>query len=43
MILKLEELTKLYKDKVALDSVSFSFSPGEYMGFWGRMVRESPL
>ena len=30
MILKLEELTKLYKDKVALDSVSFSFSPGIY-------------
>ena len=30
MILKLEELTKLYKDKVALDGVSFSFSPGIY-------------
>lgn len=30
MTLKLEGLTKIYKDKVALDGVSFSFTPGIY-------------
>ncbi len=36
MTLELEGLTKVYKDKTALDDVSFSFTP-EYMGFWDRM------
>lgn len=30
MILELNELTKKYKDKVALDNVNFSFTPGIY-------------
>ena len=30
MTLKLEGLTKIYKDKAALDGVSFSFTPGIY-------------
>lgn len=30
MILKLEGLTKNYKDKVALDGITFSFTPGIY-------------
>lgn len=30
MILKLEGLTKKYKEKVALDNITFSFSPGIY-------------
>lgn len=30
MILKLEDLTKVYKEKVALDSINFSFTPGIY-------------
>ena len=30
MTLELEGLTKVYKDKTALDDVSFSFTPGIY-------------
>ena len=30
MILKLEGLTKIYKDKTALDGITFSFTPGIY-------------
>ena len=30
MILKLDSLTKIYKDKVALDGITFSFTPGIY-------------
>lgn len=30
MTLELEGLTKVYKDKIALDDVSFSFTPGIY-------------
>lgn len=30
MILKLDSLTKIYKDKVALDEITFSFTPGIY-------------
>lgn len=36
MTLELEGLTKVYKDKTALDDVSFSFTPGIY-GLWDRM------
>ena len=30
MILKLEELTKIYKDTTALDNITFSFTSGIY-------------
>ena len=37
MTLELEGLTKVYKDKTALDDVSFSFTPGRSMDFWDLM------
>lgn len=36
MTLELKGLTKVYKDKTALDDVSFHLHPA-YMGFWDLM------
>ena len=40
MILKLEELTKIYKDTTALDNITFSFTSGIYRSEERRVGKE---
>ena len=41
MELKIEHLSKQFKDKTAVNDVSLTLTPGVW-GFWGRMAQEKP-